>query len=110
MDVVIPTRFDIFLARLDPTIGSEIRKTRPCVVISPDELNMALNTVVVAPMTTGGNAYSWRVPVTFDGRSGRVALDQIRAIDRDRLLTKLGVLDAPTTTMVLDTLAKMFAA
>lgn len=104
------TRFDLVLVRLDPTRGSEIRKTRPCVVISPDEMNRVLRTVVVAPTTTGGHAYPWRVSVTFGGKAGRIVLDQIWTVDRERLVRRLGTLDTSTARQVLDTLAEMFAA
>jgi mRNA interferase MazF len=107
--VVGASRFDVVLVQLDPTRGSEIRKTRPCVVITPDEMNSAVRTVIVAPMTTQGHAYPWRVPVRFAGKDGRVALDQIRAVDRERLLSILGQLDAPTAHTVLDSLAETFA-
>ena len=103
------SRFDVFLVRLEPTLGSEIRKTRPCVVISPDEMNQALRTMVVAPMTTQGQAYPWRVGVAFGGKDGRVALDQIRAVDRGRLARRLGRLDQATAGRILDVLAEMFA-
>lgn len=103
------SRFDVVLVQLDPTRGSEIRKTRPSVVISPNEMNQALKTVVVAPMTTGGHAYPWRVPLTFGGKAGRIALDQIRTLDRERLVRRLGSLDTGTAQRVLDTLAEMFA-
>lgn len=83
-------QYETVLVNLDPTIGSEIRKTRPCVVISPGELNRNLNTVVVAPMTSNLRNYPTRVQVYFDGKEGRVAVDQIRTIDRERVLTKLG--------------------
>lgn len=102
-------RFDVVLVQLDPARGREIRKTRPSVVISPDEMSQALRTVVVAPMTTGGRAYPWRVPVTFGGKTGWIALDQIRTLDRERLLRHLGRLDTATAQKVLDTLAEMFA-
>ena len=102
------TRGDVQLVRLDPTLGSEIRKTRPCVVISPDELNQHLRTVIVAPMTTGGHAYPWRVACRFQNRSGFVALDQLRTVDRERLVKRLGRLSLATTTEVLDTLQEMF--
>jgi mRNA interferase MazF len=107
--VVGASRFDVVLVRLDPTRGSEIRKTRPCVVISPDEMNQALRTVVVAPTTTKGHAYPWRVSVTFGGKAGRIALDQIRTVDRERLVRRLGTLDSGTAQTVLETLAEMFA-
>ena len=103
------TRGDVQLVRLDPALGSEIRKTRPCVVISPDELNQHLRTVIVAPMTTGGNAYPWRVACRFQNRSGFVALDQLRTVDQERLVKRLGRLSSATTTEVLDTLQEMFA-
>ena len=101
-------RGDVHLVRLDPTLGSEIRKTRPCLVVSPDELNQHLHTVIVAPMTTGGQAYPWRVPYRFQNRSGFVVLDQLRTIDSERLVKRLGRLSAGTTTEVLDTLQEMF--
>ena len=107
--MVAVTRFDVLLVRLDPTRGSEIRKARPCVVISPDEMNQALRTAVVAPMTTQGRAYPWRVPVTFGGKAGRIALDQIRTVDRQRLVRRVGHLDGSPAQKVLDTLAEMFA-
>jgi mRNA interferase MazF len=107
--VVAARRFDIFLVQLDPTRGSEIRKTRPCAVISPDELNQALRTVIVAPMTTGGHAYPWRVPVSFDGRNGHVALDQIRTVDEGRLIKQLGQLDEDAAERTLQVLAELFA-
>ena len=102
-------RFDVVLVQLDPTRGSEIRKTRPCVVISPDELNAALRTVIVAPMTTGGQAYPWRVPVTFQRKAGRIAVDQIRTVDGERLIRRVGGLDAQTGQQLLGMLAEMFA-
>lgn len=102
-------RFDVVLVRLDPTLGSEMRKVRPCVVVSPDEMNQALRTVVVAPVTTRGHAYPWRPSVAFGGKSGRIGLDQIRAVDRERLVRRLGTLDGGTARRVLDTLAEMFA-
>ena len=102
-------RGDVHLIRLDPTLGSEIRKTRPCVVISPDELNEHLRTVIVAPMTTGGHAYPWRIACRFQNRSGFVALDQLRTVDRERLVKRLGRLSSGTTTEVLGTLQELFA-
>jgi len=99
----------VHLVRLDPTLGSEIRKTRPCLVISPDELNRHLRTVIVAPMTTHGRAYPSRVAVTFASTSGQVVLDQIRTVDKTRLVRRLGVLDEPATRRVLDVLARLFA-
>jgi mRNA interferase MazF len=103
------TRGDVYLVRLDPTKGSEIRKTRPCVVISPDELNRHLRTFIAAPMTTGGRAYPWRIACRFQNRSGFVAIDQLRTIDVERVVKRLGRLSNGTTTKVLDTLQEMFA-
>lgn len=99
----------VHLVALDPTQGSEIRKTRPCLIVSPDELNHHLRTVVVAPMTTGGRAYPWRVPCRFQRRNGFVAVDQIRAVDTDRLVKRVGKLDPETTNAVLRILQEMFA-
>ncbi len=109
MGVVDVARFDIVLVQLDPVRGSEIRKTRPCVVISPDEMNQALRTAIVAPMTTGGHPYPWRVAVTFAGKHGRVALDQPRTVDRERVVRRQGRLDTRTAEQVLNVLAEMFA-
>jgi len=92
-----------------PTRGSEIRKTRPCVIVSPDELNQHLRTVIVAPMTTGGHAYPWRVPCRFQRRSGYVAIDQVRTVDTKRLVKRLGTLDRDTVAQVLRVLQEMFA-
>lgn len=103
------TRGEVHLVRLDPWLGSEIKKTRPCLVVSPDELNQHLRTVIVAPMTTGGQAYPWRVACRFQNRSGFVALDQLRTVDDERLVKRLGRLSAGTTTEVLETLQEMFA-
>ena len=103
-------RGDVHLVRLDPTHGSEIRKTRPCLVISPDELNRHLPTAIVLPMTPGGRAYPWRIPCRFQERAGFVALDQIRTVDTDRLAKRLGRLTPRTVATVLRTLQEMFAA
>ena len=103
------TRGDVHLVRLDPTLGSEIKKTRPCLVVSPDELNQHLRTVIVAPMTTGGHAYPWRISCRFQNRSGFVALDQLRTVDSERLVKRLGQLSSGSTTKVLDALQEMFA-
>ena len=102
-------RGDVHLVRLDPTLGSEIRKTRPCVVVSPDELNQHLRTIIVAPMTTGGNAYPWRIPCRFQNRSGFVAIDQLRTVDTERLVKRLGRLSSGATAVVFDALQEMFA-
>jgi mRNA interferase MazF len=103
------SRFEVHLVNLDPTVGSEIQKTRPCLIVSPDEMNHNLRTVIVAPMTTKGQAYPFRVPCRFKGKSGQVALDQIRTVDQIRLIKRLGKLDATTAKIVLDVLAEMFA-
>ena len=102
-------RFDVHLATLDPAQGSEIKKTRPCVVVSPDEMNRHLKTVIVAPMTTAGRGYPSRVSCRFRGRKGEVVLDQLRTVDQSRLVKRLGAIDAPTARRVLDRLAEMFA-
>lgn len=103
-----PLRGEVYLVGLDPTLGSEIKKTRPCLVVSPDELNQHLRTVIVAPMTTGGQAYPWRVACRFQQQSGFVALDQLRTVDGTRLVKKLGRLSSASATAVLDTLQEMF--
>ena len=103
------SRGQVYLVRLDPTLGSESKKTRPCVIVSPDELNEHLRTVIVAPMTTGGRAYPWRPRCRFQGRMGFVALDQLRTVDVERLTKQLGKLDAAKVVTVLDVLQDMFA-
>ncbi len=105
-----PRRGAVYLVGLDPTRGSEIQKTRPCVIVSPDELNEHLRTVIVAPMTTGGRPYPWRVACRFEEQEGRVALDQLRTVDRERLARHLGKLSEQTMTSVLTTLSELFAA
>jgi mRNA interferase MazF len=102
-------RFDVHLVALDPGEGSEIRKTRPCLVVSPDEMNRHLRTVVVAPMTTVGRGYPSRVACRFQRRAGEVVLDQICAVDRTRLTKRLGTIDPSTSRRVLSVLAAMFA-
>ena len=102
-------RGQVHLVRLDPTIGSEIKKTRPCVIVSPDELNDHLRTVIVAPMTTGGRAYPWRPRCRFQGRTGFVALDQLRTVDVERLVKPIGQLEGETVLAVLERLQDMFA-
>jgi mRNA interferase MazF len=106
---MVVRRFDIFLVNLDPTVGSEIQKMRSCVVISPDEMNRWIRTVIVAPMTTKGRDYPTRINCHFQGKAGRIVLDQIRTVDKARLVRKLGKLDVETQKVVLDTLAEMFA-
>src|ERR687888_2795954 len=109
MGVVIRAvnRGDVYLVQLDPTRGSEIRKTRPCLVVSPDELNEHLRTVIVAPMTTGGRAYPWRPRCRFQSRAGFVALDQLRTVDAERLVKPLGQLEGETVLTVLERLQEM---
>lgn len=104
-----PRRGDVYLVRLNPTKGRELRKTRPCVVVSPDELNAHLRTFIVAPLTTGAYAYPFRVACRFEGKDGHVVLDQVRVVDRERLTTRLGVLTEPTLRKVLGVLVEMFA-
>ena len=100
---------EIWLVQLDPTVGSEIRKTRPCVIISPNEMNEHLRTVIVAPMTTGSRPAGFRVPVGFQNKQGLIVLDQIRTLDRARLVKRLSALRAPTLMATLRTLQSMFA-
>lgn len=106
---VTPKRGDVVLVTLDPTRGSEMRKTRPCVVVSPDELNRHLHTLIVAPMTTGGQAYPWRVGCRFQRRDGFIALDQLRTVDRERLSRKLGRLAPAALGATLTLLHELFA-
>ena len=112
MDVVsseLVTRGDVFLVALDPTLGREIRKTRPCVVVSPDELNQQLATFIIAPLTTGLHPYPFRIPCRFAGKSGHVVLDQLRTVERARLTKKVGRLGPSTLERVLGVLQEMFA-
>ena len=102
-------RSDVYLVNLDPTIGSEIKKTRPCVVISPDEMNRHLRTVIVAPLTSQGRLYPTRVRCLFDGKEGLVVLDQIRTVDITRLVRKVGQIEPATMTAVLMALERIFA-
>jgi mRNA interferase MazF len=107
---MVARRFEVYLVGLDPTVGSEIKKTRPCLIVSPHELNRHLATVIVAPMTTQGRTYPTRVPCLFQGKSGEIVLDQLRTVDKSRLLKRLGLIDRATQVAVLDTLAELFAA
>lgn len=102
-------RFEVYLVALDPTVGSEIKKKRPCLVVSPNEMNAGIATVIVVPMTTKGRPYPTRVACEFQGKSGQVVLDQLRTVDKSRLVKKLGVIDEGVQRVVLDTLAEMFA-
>src|SRR5438128_12517472 len=102
-------RGHVCLIQLGPTRGSEIRKTRPCLVISPDEMNQHLRTIIVAPMTTGGQAYPWRVACRFQNRSGFVAMDQLRTVDTERVAKRLGRISSNTLLSVLNVLQEMFS-
>jgi mRNA interferase MazF len=102
-------RFDVFLIDLDPTVGSEIQKTRPCLIVSPDEMNRHLATVIVAPMTTQGRPYPTRASCTFQGKKGQVVLDQLRTVDKMRLVKRLGRVSPSTQKRILAILAEMFA-
>ncbi len=106
---MVVKRFEVYLVSLDPTVGREIRKTRPCLIISPDEMNRYVATVIVAPMTTKGRDYPTRVTCSFDGKDGQVVLDQIRTIDKSRLVHKLGEIDPKTKADVLSVIAEIFA-
>ena len=102
-------RFEVFLISLDPTVGHEIKKTRPCLIISPDEMNSNISTVIIAPMTSKGRNYPTRVPCIFQGVHGQIVLDQIRTVDKKRLVKRLGRISAKSQSRVLDVLSEMFA-
>ena len=106
---MVVKRFDVYLVDLDPTLGSEIRKTRPCLVISPDEMNRWIATVMVAPMITKGRPYPTRVACKLQGKGGQVVLDQLRTVDKSRLVRKLGRVSKSTQKEILQILAEMFA-
>lgn len=106
---MVAKRFEVYLVNLDPTVGSEIKKKRPCLVISPDEMNAHIATVIVAPMTTQGRVYPTRVLCKFQGKEGQIVLDQIRTVDKARLAKKLGTIGAATQKATLAVLAEMFA-
>lgn len=106
---MVVKRFEVYLVNLDPTVGSEIKTMRPCLIISPDEMNRWIATVIVAPMTTRGRPYPTRVACEFQGKDGQVVLDQIRTVDKSRLVRRLGIIKEPTQEDVLATLAEMFA-
>ncbi len=107
---MVVKRFDVYLVNLDPTVGSEIQKARPCLVISPDEMNEYITTVIVAPMTSKGRDYPSRIACQLGGKNGQVVLDQIRTVDKQRLVKKLGRVSASTQNKVSAVLAEMFAA
>ena len=107
---MVVKRFEVHLVNLDPTIGSEIKKTRPCVIVSPDEMNWYISTVIVAPMTTQGKVYPTRIKCKFEGKTGLVVLDQLRTVDKRRLVKRLGQIDKKTKQEIIEKLAEMFAA
>ena len=106
---MVVRRFDVYLVSLDPTVGTEIQKTRPCLIVSPDEMNQYIRTVMVAPMTTRGRHYPTRVFCEFQGKQGQIVLDQMRTVDKSRLVRRLGRLDEATQQEVLAVLQEMFA-
>ena len=106
---MVAVRFEVYQVRPDPTQGREIQKTRPCVVLSPDEMNRHIGTVIVAPMTTKGRPYPTRIPVRFQRKSGQVVLDQIRTVDKTRLVRRLGKISDRAAREVLTVLDEMFA-
>jgi mRNA interferase MazF len=106
---MVVNRFDVYLTSLDPTVGSEIQKARPCLIISPDEMNRNIRTVIVAPMTTAGKDYPTRIACQFKKKNGHIFLDQIRTIDKTRLIKNLGSLDAETQLKVISVLQRLFA-
>jgi mRNA interferase MazF len=101
-------RFEVYLVNLDPTVGNEIQKSRPCLVISPDEMNAHIATVIVAPMTTRGRDYPTQLSCQFQGKDGQIVLDQIRTVDKSRLVRRFGLIDLGTQKQVLAMLAEMF--
>ena len=101
-------RFDVWLVTLDPTKGSEIQKTRPCLIVSPDEMNGWLRTIIAAPMTTAERSYPTRIAIHFDKKDGQIALDQLRCIDKSRLVKRLGKAPEDTCQAVSETLVEMF--
>lgn len=106
---MVVKRFEAYLVNLDPTIGGEIQKTRPCLVISPDEMNLSLSTFIVAPMTTKSHNYPTRINCSFKGKEGQIVLDQIRTVDRIRLVKRMGFIDPDIQQQVLDLLIQLFA-
>ncbi len=106
---MVINRFDVYLINLDPTVGSEIKKPRPCLIISPNEMNLHIQTVIVAPMTTAGKDYPTRVPCTFKKKMGQIVSDQMRTIDKKRLIKKLGMIDPGPQSEVISVLQRLFA-
>ena len=107
--VVDIKRYEVYLVKLNPTMGSEIQKTRPCLVISPDEMNHHIKTIIIAPMTTAGKDYPTRVTCKFKKKQGQIVLDQIRTLDKSRLIKKLGTIDSKAQLEVISTLQRLFA-
>jgi mRNA interferase MazF len=107
--VGVVKRFDVYLVILDPTVGHEIKKSRPCLIISPDELNRHISTIIVAPMTTRGRTYPTRIPCIFQDKKGQIILDQIRTVDKSRLVKRLGKIDIETQKEVFTVLANLFS-
>ena len=106
---MVVKRFDVYLVNLDPTVGSEIKKTRPCLIVSPDEMNRNIRTLIIAPMSSGQKDYPTRVSCIFRKKQGQIVLDQIRTIDKARLIKKLGTIDSSTQLDVISVLQKLFA-
>lgn len=106
---MVVNRFDVYLTNLDPTVGSEIQKTRPCLIISPDEMNHNIRTVIIAPLTSVTKNYPTRIGCHFKGKSGHIVLDQMRTIDKTRLIKKLGTIDSETQMKVISVLQRLFA-
>ena len=106
---MVVNRFDVYLINLDPTIGSEIQKARPCLIISPDEMNRHIRTVIIAPMTSAGKDYPTRISCKFKKKKGQIVLDQIRTIDKTRLIKKLGSINPETQLEVVSVLQRLFA-
>jgi mRNA interferase MazF len=105
---VVVSRFDVYLVSLDPTIGAEIQKTRPCLIVSPDEMNSAIQTAIIAPMTTKARNYPTRVSCRFEGKDAEIVLDQLRTVDKSRLIKRLGRISPATQKRVLSVLAELF--
>jgi mRNA interferase MazF len=106
---MVVNRFDVYLINLDPAVGSEIQKTRPCLIISPDEMNRYIRTVIVAPLSTAGKDYPTRVACKFKKKKGQIVLDQVRTIDKTRLIKKLGKIDPEIQVQVISVLQRLFA-
>jgi len=106
---VVVKRFDVYLVSLDPTVGAEIQKTRPCLIISPDEMNAYIQTAIIAPMTTRARSYPTRVSCRFEGKDAHIVLDQLRTVDKSRLIKRLGRISSATQKHVLVVLAELFA-